>query len=139
MALGLQKKERLSTLWCIALATSKPGRLQVNKHTLMHILNWMLWSLSLLNPNFSSLHDSLVRVAWSNLKQLCSHHHSLCASFIPSSDAAALTASLFVFSVKQTFHIFVRVFFQYVLCVTKFPTDSAGVCCGVCPPTRDSL
>lgn len=37
MASGPQKKERLSTLWCIALATSKPGPLQVNKSTLIHI------------------------------------------------------------------------------------------------------
>lgn len=33
MALDPQKKERLSTLWCTALATSKPGPLQVNKQT----------------------------------------------------------------------------------------------------------
>lgn len=38
MASGPQKKERLSTLWCIALATSKPGPLQVNKSTLIHII-----------------------------------------------------------------------------------------------------
>lgn len=37
MASGPQKKERLSTLWCIALATSKPGPLQVNKSALIHI------------------------------------------------------------------------------------------------------
>ncbi|XP_031733396.1 LOW QUALITY PROTEIN: aryl hydrocarbon receptor nuclear translocator 2 [Anarrhichthys ocellatus] len=30
-------------------------------HTLIHFLNWMLWSLSLLNPNFTSLHESLLR------------------------------------------------------------------------------
>lgn len=34
MASDPQKKERLSTLWCTALATSKPGPLQVNKQTL---------------------------------------------------------------------------------------------------------
>lgn len=37
MASGPQKKERLSTLWCIALATSKPGPLQVNKSALIYI------------------------------------------------------------------------------------------------------
>lgn len=45
MASGPRKKERLSTLWCIALATSKPGPLQVNKSTLIHITLQLKWEL----------------------------------------------------------------------------------------------
>lgn len=45
MASDPQKKERLSTLWCIALATSKPGPLQVNKSTLIHTTLQLKWEL----------------------------------------------------------------------------------------------